>query len=222
METIAAIKASAWLEMSRSGTTDVSLRAITRELGMAPSGIYRYYSSREELLTSLIIDTYDELSQTLQRALDRASEMPSVDDTELFVVVGLAYRTWALDNVLPYRLVFGNPLHDYQGNSDTTDAARGVTDVLLDIMNRLFAGGRLALESLDSDLSTPLRARFDEWAGTTPHPLPPAALAAALYCYSTLYGAIDIEINGHQPPPVAGDADIFAMNLRHSVRSILR
>ncbi len=221
-ETIAAIKAAAWEEMRRTGTTDVSLRAITRELGMAPSGIYRYYASREELLTSLIIDTFDELSETLQRALDRASEQPTVDAEELFVVVGLAYRKWALDNVLPYRLVFGNPLQDYQGNSDTTNAARGVTDVLLDIMNRLFAGGRLALESLDKDLSAPVRARFEQWAGTTTHPLPPAALAAALYCYSTLHGAIDTEINGHQPPQVTGDPDVFAMNLRHSVRSILQ
>lgn len=220
-QTIAEIKAAAWQEMRRSGTTDVSLRAVTRELGMVPSGIYRYYSSREQLLTSLIIDTYDDLSATLRQALDDAIAPPAVAVEELFVVVGLAYRQWALDNLLPYRLVFGNPLQDYQGNSDTTEASRGVTDVLLDIMVRLLQAGVLALDSLDAELDETLRRDFGRWAGVTSHPLPPAALAAAMYCYATLYGAIDTEVNGHQPPALAGNADMFAANLRHSIRSIL-
>lgn len=189
---------------------------------MAPSGIYRYYSSREELLTSLIVDTFDELRATLQQALNQASMLPSTEVEELFVIVGLAYRQWALDNVLSYRLVFGNPLQNYQGNPATTNAARGVTDVLLEIMNRLFTGGRLALGFMDAELSPQLRQQLIKWSGMTEHALPEGALAAAMYCYATLYGAIDTEINGHQPPPLAGNAEIFALNLRHSVRSIIR
>jgi len=56
------------------GAAGLSLRAIARDLGMVSSAVYRYVSSRDELLTLLLIDAYSDLADTVDRARDTADE----------------------------------------------------------------------------------------------------------------------------------------------------
>ena len=44
------------------GAAGLSLRAIARDLGMVSSAVYRYVSSRDELLTLLLVDAYSDLA----------------------------------------------------------------------------------------------------------------------------------------------------------------
>src|SRR5690625_7358886 len=53
---VADIKDSALRQIASSGAQRLSLRAITRELGMVSSSLYRYFASRDELLTALLGD----------------------------------------------------------------------------------------------------------------------------------------------------------------------
>src|ERR1039457_6153799 len=46
-------------QLATEGAAGLSLRAIAREMGMVSSAIYRYFPSRDDLLTSLITDAYD-------------------------------------------------------------------------------------------------------------------------------------------------------------------
>nr|WP_323630480.1 helix-turn-helix domain-containing protein [Escherichia coli] len=50
------------------GAAGLSLRAIARNLGMVSSAVYRYVSSRDELLTLLLVDAYSDLADTVDRA----------------------------------------------------------------------------------------------------------------------------------------------------------
>ena len=52
------------------GAAGLSLRAIARDLGMVSSAVYRYVSSRDELLTLLLVDAYSDLADTVDRARD--------------------------------------------------------------------------------------------------------------------------------------------------------
>lgn len=54
-ETIAEIKRLARQQMESDGATNLSMRAIARDLGLVSSAIYRYFPSRDELLTALIV-----------------------------------------------------------------------------------------------------------------------------------------------------------------------
>src|SRR5580765_1291202 len=47
--------------LSTKGASELSLRAIARDLGVASSAVYRYVASRDELLTRLIVGAYDSL-----------------------------------------------------------------------------------------------------------------------------------------------------------------
>ncbi|MGZ3676309.1 MAG: TetR/AcrR family transcriptional regulator, partial [Ktedonobacterales bacterium] len=48
------IKRTARSVMAAEGTAGVSLRAIAAEMGLTPPALYRYYASRDDLLTTLI------------------------------------------------------------------------------------------------------------------------------------------------------------------------
>ena len=67
-ELLAEIKRLARDQMREHGPASLSLRAIARDLGMASSAIYRYFASRDDLLTALIIDAYDDLGERAEAA----------------------------------------------------------------------------------------------------------------------------------------------------------
>ena len=61
--------------LATDGAPALSLRAIARDLGMASSALYRYFDSRDALLTRLIIDAYDSLgaaAEASESVVDRA------------------------------------------------------------------------------------------------------------------------------------------------------
>ena len=66
--TIDEIKETATRLMSEQGTTDLRFSDIAREMGMTAPALYRYFSDRDELLTALIADTYDELGAAVAAA----------------------------------------------------------------------------------------------------------------------------------------------------------
>ena len=55
------------------GAAGLSLRAIARDLGMVSSAVYRYVSSRDDLLTLLLVDAYSELADAVDRAREAAT-----------------------------------------------------------------------------------------------------------------------------------------------------
>lgn len=64
-------------------------------MGMVSSALYRYYPSRDELLTALILDAYNALGDTVEAADTRIHR----DDLRgRWHAVCRAARRWALDN----------------------------------------------------------------------------------------------------------------------------
>ena len=55
-------------QLSERGAAGLSVRAIARDLGMVSSAVYRYVSSRDELLTLLLVDAYSDLADAVDRA----------------------------------------------------------------------------------------------------------------------------------------------------------
>src|SRR6056297_3355506 len=54
--------------LAENGAAALSLRAIARDLGLASSALYRYYPSRDALLTRLIVESYDALGDAVEHA----------------------------------------------------------------------------------------------------------------------------------------------------------
>src|SRR6478752_10299235 len=81
--------------LASDGAAALSLRAVARELGMASSAVYRYFPSRDELLTALIVDAYDALGEAAEAA-HRAAAAGTAGHLARWIAVTRAVRDWAL------------------------------------------------------------------------------------------------------------------------------
>lgn len=52
----AEIKQRAWEQIASTGVAALSLKAIAKQMGMSGPALYRYFPSRDELITALISD----------------------------------------------------------------------------------------------------------------------------------------------------------------------
>jgi AcrR family transcriptional regulator len=130
-EMIDEIKRTARQHLAASGAADLSLRAVARELGVVSSALYRYFGSRDELLTALIIDAYNDLGDAAdgaEAAVERA-DLPG-----RYAAVCHAVRRWALDHPHEYALTFGTPVPGYEAPDDTLGPGSRVSRLLLRIL----------------------------------------------------------------------------------------
>jgi AcrR family transcriptional regulator len=152
--------------LATDGAPALSLRAIARDLGMASSALYRYFSSRDQLLTRLIIDAYDSLG-----AAAEAAEV-AVDRNDLagrFAATCIAVRDWALAHPNEYALIYGSPVPGYVAPADTVRPASRVTTLLLRIIVEAAAAGRIP----DADIRDAEAQRVADAVGY-PRPAGPA------------------------------------------------
>src|SRR5215470_16088728 len=112
------IKEEARRQLAEVGGNGLSLRAVARELGMVSSALYRYYPSRDDLLTALIIDAYDAVGKAAEDAVAAASGAG-----RKWAAACHAIREWALAHPHEYALLYGSPVPGYQAPQDTIGPA---------------------------------------------------------------------------------------------------
>src|SRR5262245_424878 len=100
------IKQSARQQLAADGA-NLSLRAIARDLGMVSSALYRYFASRDDLLTALIIDAYNALGEATEQGEAR---VPREDLAGRWLAAGHAIRDWAVAHPHEYALIYGSPV----------------------------------------------------------------------------------------------------------------
>src|SRR5690348_167939 len=140
-EMVEEIKSVARRRLATDGG-DLSLRAVARDMGMVSSALYRYFPSRDDLLTALIIDGYNAMGETAERA--DAAVTDRADLTGRWLAVAHALRDWALSRRYEYALLYGTPVPGYAAPADTVGPAARPTLVLGRILADARAADRLA------------------------------------------------------------------------------
>lgn len=118
-------------QLASEGGAALSLRAVAREAGMVSSAVYRYFPSRDQLLTRLIIDAYNSLGDSVEQA---AAAVVDRDALTRWRTVCHAVRNWAKANPHEYALIFGSPIPGYAAPTDTIEPATRVPLVLSPIL----------------------------------------------------------------------------------------
>ena len=78
--------------MAAEGSAGVNLRSIAREMGMTAPALYRYFASRDDLVTALVTDAYDALADAMEAAVDAAGP-GAVTPSGVRAAFG-AFRDW--------------------------------------------------------------------------------------------------------------------------------
>jgi AcrR family transcriptional regulator len=178
-------------QLTESGAANLSLRAIARDIGVVSSAVYRYVPSRDDLLTELIVDAYEELGDHVGAADDAA---PADDPTARLKAVGAAMRAWALREPARYALIHGNPVPGYRAPSTRTDRpGLRVVTVIAQIMRDAERPGQATpappTDATHEDMDR-LRAALDVELSDT-------QAQGVLFAWSWLLGWINNETFGH-------------------------
>jgi len=189
-EMIEEIKNAARRQLAADGA-NLSLRAIAREMGMVSSAFYRYFASRDDLLTALIIDAYNALGEAAENA---GAKPPREDYEARWLTVTRAIREWAVKSPHEYALIYGSPVPGYVAPEDTVQPSIRPVVVLGGILDDAKQAGRLQI-----DVTYPSPAIQEELKvvaeGVAPH-LDEAIMARAMIAWTELFGAISFELFG--------------------------
>jgi AcrR family transcriptional regulator len=217
--TVAEIKALAWQQIAEAGAASLSLRAVARAMGMTSSALYRYFPSREALLTALAQDGFESLANTLEAVEAEVAGVPEVG--ERFIRLVRAYRAWCREHPSEYALMFGTPVPGFEAFAPEVKTAliRGV-NVLFRCMIAGVQSGRLHPPALRGPGAATLRAQLRAWDAHEGERLSPAALAGCMFVWTHLHGAISLEVFGHMPAPLLPADDLFEQQMRQVLSTL--
>ena len=192
--------------LATEGAAGLSLRAVARELGMVSSAVYRYFPSRDDLLTALIIDGYDAIGA----AVERADGVCRRDDYRgRWLAACRAVRDWALAHPHEYSLVYGSPVPGYQAPEQTIGPASRVAAVLGKIVSDAQASGVLDPPAL----GPPPPGSFAPDAARLRQSVLPGVsddvAARALATWASVFGLVSFELFGQFENVVTDRAGYF-------------
>ncbi len=181
------IKSAALAQVAAQGPAALSLRAVSRELGVVSSAVYRYFASRDELLTALIADSYRELGDAAVLA-DRPGAAPE----ERWRAVTDGWRGWALTHPHRFQLLYGSPVPGYSAPEVTVPAAAHAVKALVDVVRVAAPHDPPPGWQGSEPLLEQSRSVGAQWHLEAPW------LGAQLYLtFGQLVGLVTLELNGH-------------------------
>jgi len=194
--------------LSSDGAAGLSLRAVARDLGMVSSAVYRYFPSRDELLTALIIDAYNSLGEAAEQA---EAAVKRTDLNGRWLATSRAARRWALERPHEWALIYGSPVPGYQAPQDTIAPATRVTSLLIGILIDAHTSGRTP-----SPLPVPraVHASITPVRDDIPVGISDDLIIRGLMVWSQLLGVISMELNG-QFHNVLNDTDAYFETAMH-------
>ena len=201
--------------LASGGAAALSLRAVAREVGMVSSAVYRYFPSRDDLLTRLIIDAYSSLGVAARSA---EGAVPRAERMARWLAIAGAVRAWASGSPHEYGLIFGTPVPGYRAPQDTIDPATAVPLLLLELIADAAGAGRsvtwagrpIAAE-VRRDLVR-LRASLPSEMGA---PIDDAAALQGIMAWTQLIGVISFELFGHLQNVVIDHDRYFVQQMRN-------
>ena len=181
------VKQAALRQLAEAGPGGLSISAIGKQLGVSGPALYRYFASRDDLLTELVIDAYHDLANALTAATSR---VPYENPRGRFEALARAYRRWALAEPHRYRLLFGPPLPGYEAHAQRlVEASWAAMNLLLEVLRGFVIGA--------AEPSGPFAAELTAWARQHDSGIDAATALRAVLIWSQLHGIVSLEIAGN-------------------------
>ena len=210
------ILASARRHLAEEGPAALSFRAVARDVGLVSSAVYRYFPSRDALLTTLIIESYDLLGEEVERA-ESAVDRAAYGDR--YRAVGRATRSWAVAEPQQWALIYGSPVPGYVAPQDTVGPAIRAPRVLSMILWDATRSGALRAatdEAVPRQLheALELRSVFPE-----PEVVADDHLIRGMMAWTYILGSVTSQLFGQRHRVIAehAQADVFDIELDRMV-----
>jgi AcrR family transcriptional regulator len=197
------------------GAAGLSLRAIARDLHMASSALYRYFASRDDLLTALVIDPYNALGEAAETALARHAKQPPL---ARWVAVCRSARRWALAHPHAYALIYGTPVPGYHAPANTVAPASRVGLALAGVVADAGRSGLLGAPT--GTVPESLGRDADRLAAELGVDLPREVVAGLVAAWSQLFGLVSFELFGQFENMISARGQFFDRAVERLAESI--
>jgi AcrR family transcriptional regulator len=202
-QTLADITRIGRKHLATEGAAALSVRAVARDLGVVSSAIYRYVKSRDDLLTLLVVDGYDELGDAVDAAL---AKVPADEHRKRFLTVGHAVRAWALREPATYALLFGSPVPGYEAPAEqTTGPGTRVIGALVGIYSAAHAAGAMDPPGDAPEVAGRLEADFAAVREQTGSDIPDDLVVRGVLAWAAMFGCVSFELFGQYGPDTFRD-----------------
>lgn len=231
-ETDKVIRRQARALLVDQGSEAVTLRAIARKVGITAPALYRYYTSREDLIehirTDICIDLADELNDDL-------AELPEGDVLGQVLAICRGFRRWAIVHPQEFSLVFASPAEPSMMENGGMQILVPATDpfgrIFLAVAGRVLTTMTLAAPP-DESVPVELRADLETFRvslvatiADAGFEVPDGVLGvgtayAILKFWVRLYGQIALEVFGRFPFAVAKPEPLFEALLADLIHQV--
>ncbi|WP_031088945.1 TetR/AcrR family transcriptional regulator [Streptomyces sp. NRRL WC-3549] len=200
-QTRSEIKKTALRQLAESGAGALALTRVAKEMGLSGPALYRYFAGRDDLLSALIRDAYDDAAAAVGRAADAAGTH-GAGPRERLRTLAAAYRAWAVAEPHRYLLIQGAPVPGYVAPDDTRDRARAVLGPFLPVFASGTPGSGVAALVVEMTDWLAGDESVGAWvADYAPDALgdlrrPSYALAGAVLVWAQLHGSVGLEAAG--------------------------
>jgi AcrR family transcriptional regulator len=208
------IKDEARRQIAEEGASSLSLRAIARHLDMVSSGIYRYFKSRDELLTALIVDAYEAIGSAVESADEGCRR---ADFAGRWSACCHAVRDWALAHPHEYALIYGSPVPGYHAPAETNPPASRVALALVAIIHDAAGAGELQrpfVAEMSPRLSKSAAAEAARLKVTVFDGVSDGAIIRSLAAWTQLFGSVNFEVFGRLADIVEDVDAVFDQSVR--------
>lgn len=193
-------------ELAEVGAAALSLRSVARRLGMVPSALYRYFPSRDSLLTALIVDAYEDVGAAAAAGARSAEGSGALDQ---WLSVTRSVRAWAAQHPERWALIYGSPIPGYAAPETTVVAALRITEVVAQLV-RDSAGrppkGVFPDAGHLESVVEPMREALMPGRSA-------ATVVAALMAWTSLIGMVSLERFGHYKGATTDFDAVFAYSM---------
>lgn len=196
--------------LAEGGQEALTVRGLARQLNLVPSALYRYVTSREDLLNILFRHVYNDWADSIQAALD---DVPKSDVRRRWRAFARALRQWSIDHPYEWTLINGTPPRDYHvPQTETLSSGIRVHLMLAQLGADAEAAGmhpRVTSQPYAADLSG-LRTFIAE----SGYQLEPETAVAGVAAWHMLMGALFAErfsFWGHDTIPTAEYYDLIVL-----------
>jgi AcrR family transcriptional regulator len=131
--------------IAEHGIEKLSLRDVARKLNVSHQAPYKHYPSRDHLLAEVIRRCFNRFTVALN-ARHRSGH--AIEDMR---ALGKSYLTYALQNPLEYRLMFGTPWPGVVAHPDLVKDAQHSFNVLRSALEPLYEGQAVSRDMIDAD-----------------------------------------------------------------------
>ncbi|WP_432557728.1 TetR/AcrR family transcriptional regulator [Granulicoccus sp. GXG6511] len=173
--------------LARDGAAQLSLRKVIADVGMVSSAIHRYFPTRDDLLTALLLESYRNLGSALARVTDE-------DPAARFRALAHAFIEWALEHPQEFALLYGTPVAHYRAPGDTIELAGAVVRPFLVAIADGYRAGQI---SAPEELVEPLYAQSSAMTAAVGLDMPPGIAIRGVDAFAHLVGALVLHLGGH-------------------------